>query len=291
VVRWLCANTVVVTGNTGSLEGVVTTLADVTSSQGEEVRLAQEHQASCRRIEAVLVGLHDCLQMVFQPIVELVTGKVVGYEALSRFSSEPVRPPNEWFSEAASVGLGVDLELHALRVALAAWNHSTTDSYLSLNVSPETATSQRLFAFLEDAPCDRIVLELTEHTGIEYYGALGVALGRLRAKGLRLAVDDAGAGYSSLRHILNLRPDVIKLDIALTRGIDTDPARQALAIALGSFRNEIGAILVAEGIETQGELEMLVRLGLTHGQGFHLGRPAQLPEPNPLAQREYLPAV
>jgi EAL domain-containing protein (putative c-di-GMP-specific phosphodiesterase class I)/PAS domain-containing protein len=277
VVRWLCANTVVVTGESGSLEGVVTTLADVTSSHGEEVRLAQEFQTSRRRIEAVLDGRNDCLRMVFQPIVGLVSGAVFGYEALSRFSSEPLRPPDEWFAEAASVGLGVDLELHALRAALAAWNHAAADSYLSLNISPETAMSPRLIAFLESAPCARIVLELTEHSGIDDYDALGEALARLRSRGLRLAVDDAGAGYSSLRHILNLRPDIIKLDIALTRGIDTDPARQALAIALLSFRNEIGAILVAEGIETQGELEMLVQLGLTHGQGYYLGRPAELP--------------
>jgi EAL domain-containing protein (putative c-di-GMP-specific phosphodiesterase class I) len=281
VFRWLCANTVVVTGETGSLEGVVTTWADVTDSHGEEVRLAQEHQASRRRIEAVLDGRDDCLRIVFQPIVELVSREVVGYEALSRFSSEPLRPPNEWFSEAASVGLGVDLELLALRAALAAWNDSSADSHLSLNVSPETAMSPRLVGFLESAPCDRIVLEVTEHTGIDDYGALGESLARLRSKGLRLAVDDAGAGYSSLRHILNLRPDIIKLDIALTRGIDTDPARQALAIALLSFRDKIGGLLVAEGIETKGELEMLVRLGLKHGQGYYLGRPAELPQHAP----------
>ena len=181
-VRWLCANTVIVAGATGSLEGVVTTYADVTDSHGEEVRLAEEHQVSRRRIEAVLDGRDECLRILFQPIVALVSGDVVGYEALSRFSSEPLRPPNEWFAEAASGGLGVDLELHALRVALAAWNHSMTDSYLSVNVSPETAMSPRLFAFLENAPCDRVVLELTEHTGIEDYGALGEALVRLRGE-------------------------------------------------------------------------------------------------------------
>ena len=291
VVRWLCTNTVIVTGETGSLEGVVTTLADVTESHGEEVRLARELQASRRRIEAVLNGCDDCLRMVFQPIVELVSGEVVGYEALSRFASEPVRPPNEWFSEAASVGLGVDLELHALQVALADWNRSPADAYLSLNVSPQTAMSPRLIALLENAPCALIVLEVTEHAGIDDYGALGEALVRLRSRGLRIAIDDAGAGYSSLRHILNLRPDIIKLDIALTRGIDTDPARQALAIALVSFRNEIDAILVAEGIESKGELEMLVQLGLSHGQGYYLGRPAELPQRARAMQQRYSTAV
>ena len=99
-------------------------------------------------------------------------------------------------------------------------------------------------------------------------------LGRLRSWGLRIAIDDAGSGYASLRHILNIRPDIIKLDIALTRAIDSDPARQALAIALVSFRQDIDAVLVAEGIETLAQLEALVRLGLRHGQGYYLGRPA-----------------
>jgi PAS domain S-box-containing protein len=274
--RWLCANTVSVNDAHGLLEGVVTTYADVTDSHGEEVRLAQHQRTSRRRIEAVLEGSDDCLRIVFQPIVELSSGEVVGYEALSRFSSEPLRPPNEWFSEAAEVGLGVEFELYALRAALADWNRSPCDAYLSLNVSPDTVMSPALMALLETVACDRIVIEITEHAGIEDYAALGGALAQLRAKGLRVAIDDAGAGYSSLRHILYLRPDIIKLDVALTRGIDADPARQALAVALVSFRQQVGAVLVAEGIETENELAVLMQLGVRHGQGFYLGRPGRL---------------
>jgi PAS domain S-box-containing protein len=279
--RWLCANTVMVKNESGSLEGVVTTYADVTDSHGEAVRRAREHQARRERIEGVLYSGNDRLRVVFQPIVELVSGTVVGFEALSRFVSSPLRPPNEWFSEAEAVGLGVELELYALRTALAEQNRMPAGTYLSLNVSPQTTMSPYLFDLLVDAPCERIVLEVTEHVGIEDYGALLKSLGRLRSSGLRIAIDDAGAGYSSLRHILNIRPDIIKLDIALTKGIDADPARQALAVALVSFREEIEAVLVAEGIETLSELDVLVQLGVQHGQGYYLGRPDDLPHHPP----------
>ena len=282
--RWLCLSTVIVRGASGAPEGVVTTYADVTSTRAEEVRLAGERQASRERVGRALSGQDDRLSIVYQPIVELLRGAVVGFEALSRFVSEPPRPPDEWFAEAAAAGLGVELELHALRAALGGLQRMPEGTYLSVNVSPPTAMSQGLFDVLEASACGRIVLEVTEHVGVEDYAALSGCLERLRARGFRVAIDDAGAGYASLRHILNMRPDIIKLDVGLTRGIDTDPARQALALALVSFREEIGAVLVAEGIETQREVDTLVRLGLRHGQGYHLGRPGDLPPLGPASQ-------
>jgi diguanylate cyclase (GGDEF)-like protein/PAS domain S-box-containing protein len=282
--RWLCLNTVIVRGASGTPEGVVTTYADVTGTRAKEVRLAGERQASRERVESALSGQGDRLSVAYQPIVELLSGAVVGFEALSRFVSEPLRPPDEWFAEAATVGLGIELELHALSAALAGLNRMPEAMYLSVNVSPATAMSPGLFELLAGSPCERIVLEVTEHVGVEDYTALSGCLERLRGRGLRVAIDDAGAGYASLRHILNMRPDIIKLDIGLTRGIDTDPASQALAIALVSFREEIGAVLVAEGIETQHEVDTLVRLGLRHGQGYHLGRPGDLPPARPASQ-------
>ncbi len=283
LVRWLRANTVIVRGATGSPEGVITTYADITGSHVEQVPLLRKQQASRQRIQKALHG-QDCLRIVFQPIVDLLNGAIVGYEALSRFSLSPERPPDQWFSEAAAIGLGVELEVHALRAALSERHRIPPETYLSLNVSPQTVMSPLLSDLLVASPCEGLVLEVTEHVGVDDYGALTAALGRLRSWGLRIAIDDAGSGYASLRHILNIRPDIIKLDIALTRGVDADPARQALAIALVSFRQDIGAVLVAEGIETRGELEVLVRLGLRHGQGYYLGRPAALP------QRERVPS-
>jgi EAL domain-containing protein (putative c-di-GMP-specific phosphodiesterase class I) len=121
-----------------------------------------------------------------------------------------------------------------------------------------------------------VVLELTEHVGVDDYSALTEALAGLRRRGVRLAVDDAGSGFASLRHVLNLAPDVIKLDGELVGGLDRDPARRALAGALLAFGADIGAEVVAEGIETARECAVLRGLGFRLGQGHHLGRPEPL---------------
>ena len=251
--------------------------AAVRLSQEQERRVAYEHDQRRRRISQIL-DRRD-MAMVFQPIVDLASTRVAGVEALARFAASPARPPNEWFAEATSVGLGVDLELLAVGAALAELDRLPAEMFLSVNVSPVTALDPRLAAML--APCPgRIVVELTEHDAVSEYGDLIGALEGLRGVGSRLAVDDAGSGYSSLQHIVRLRPDLIKLDIELTRGIDGDPARRALAEALVTFATEIGALIVAEGIETAAELSALQRIGTAYGQGYHLGRPGPLPVPS-----------
>ncbi len=215
--------------------------------------------------------------MFFQPIFDLRSGGVVGVEALARFARPPIRPPDVWFTEAASIGLGVDLEIIALNLALERLSRLPVGLYLSLNASVETIASKRFRELLNDVPQERIVLELTEHTPIDDYASFKESLEKLRSQGVRLAVDDAGAGFSSLRHVLDLQPEVIKLDIGLIRGIDRDPARQALGRALITFAKEAyDASIVAEGIETMGELQVLRDLGCPCGQGFYLGRPERL---------------
>src|SRR5207245_1819272 len=163
--------------------------------------------------------------------------------------------PDVIFDEALAVGLGVELELAALETGLSALGHLPTGCYLSLNVSPTTVLSPRLADVLNGADSARIVLELTEHAEVADYDVLTRALETLRRGGVRLAVDDAGAGFASLRHIVRLSPDFIKLDVSLTRGIDIDPVRQSLAAALVSFAHDTGPVVVAEGIETEGELD------------------------------------
>lgn len=229
-----------------------------------------------RRIRSILDGAP--IPMAFQPIANLQTGQVVGYEALARFRAEPTRPPNEWFAEAQCVGLLAQLEIAAMRSALSQLAAFRPSAFLSINVSPGTATTPEFAALVAQFAGHRMVLELTEHSPIEDYSALVPALDALRDRGVRVAVDDTGAGYSSLRHVLRLRPDVLKLDIALTQGIDGDPARRALATALVAFSHEIGATIVAEGIETAAELQTLARLGVALGQGYLLGRPAPASE-------------
>jgi len=218
------------------------------------------------------------LETVFQPIVDLQSGRPVGVESLARFNLSPARPPNEWFLEAAELGLGVQLELVALRSALEQLHRLPSGLYLSLNASPTAMMAPQFLETITRVPADRLVLEVTEHTEIDDYPRFGSAIDHLRSNGARLAVDDAGSGYASFLHVLNLRPDVIKLDIGLTRGIDADPARRALGSALLHFGFEAyRASMVAEGIETAGELQTLRDLGCGFGQGFYLGRPGRLP--------------
>lgn len=252
-----------------------------------------EEEKADRREKLVRITLADqSLQTVFQPIVDLRTGGTVGAEALARFTAPPFRGPDLWFAEAAELGLGTELEVTALRSALEQLVKLPAGLYLSINASPATIVSPEFRASMADIPAERVVLELTEHTGIDDYHLFGEAIAELRSNGLRLAVDDAGSGFSTFRHILNLRPDIIKLDIALTRGIDTDPARRALGSAMLAFGlDAYNASIVAEGIETQSELTTLQGLGCHYGQGYYLGRPAQLSVlPRQLSQRGASPS-
>lgn len=256
-----------------ALETERTDLEQRLADQAERIR---ERAAATARIEAVLVA--DAMRPVYQPLVELATRRVVGFEALTRFELEPKRTPDVWFHEAAEVGLGPPLELKAVRTAIAGADRLPSDRYLSLNVSPETILSNDLAGALGALPAARTVLEVTEHAAVVDYDAIVAALGPYRSAGGRLAVDDAGAGFASLRHILLLNPDIIKLDVTLTRDIDANPAKRALAAGLISFAAETGITILAEGIETDTELETLRALGVAYGQGWHIGRPGPLPD-------------
>lgn len=229
------------------------------------------------RIRHVLGG--NGLSVVLQPIVGLADGRVVAAEALSRFADQPLRSPDAWFAEAAAVGLGVELELAAIRVALSRLGDVPADARLSINISAAALLAPGLAEALEAAPGGRLALELTEHARVDDYAALESALAGVRSRGVWLMIDDTGAGFSSLKHILGLLPDVIKLDVALTRDIDSSPVRRALATSLVVFAREIGASIVAEGIETRAEMETLRALGVTYGQGYYLAHPGPGPVP------------
>ena len=202
-------------------------------------------QANARRlIEDVELRIrrtidNRSMEIHFQPIVDLRTGHPLGTEALSRFTGEPNRSPDLWFAEAASVGLGTELEIAAIELALAQMDRLPADVYMSINASVETILSDQFRESLLGAEAERVVLEVTEHTPIADYGAFTTSISDLRSRGVRIAVDDAGAGYAGFGHLLDLKPDIIKLDITLTRGIDRDPARQALGRALLRFGFEL----------------------------------------------------
>ena len=230
--------------------------------------------ASRARIERVLA--EQSFSIVFQPIDDLSTGRTVGFEALSRFAAEPIRPPDQWFAEAAAVGLGEQLEFAAVEAALAHLPEIPAGSYVSLNLSGASICSGRLEAVLAGTDVNKVVLEITEHERIDDYERLRTVLAGLRRRGLRVAVDDAGAGFASFTHVVRLAPDIIKLDRGLVSGIAHDPVRHSLAAALIRFSHEIRAAVVAEGIETANDLVELRLLGVRYGQGYYLARPAPL---------------
>ncbi|MGA8295690.1 MAG: EAL domain-containing protein [Acidimicrobiales bacterium] len=227
-----------------------------------------------QRIAQVLAGRQ--LSVLFQPVVELQSGEMVGVEALARFLPQPYRPPDVWFAEAHRVGHGIELECAAVREALSYCDELPPDCYLAVNVGPQAVESAEFAENLESSDASRVVVELTEYFQVDDYPLLRETLWGIRARGARLAIDDTGSGISSLSHILKLAPDIVKIDIDLIRHVDLDPVRRSLVGAVVTFAPELGATVVAEGIETNGELDTLRRLGVDCGQGYLLGRPGPL---------------
>lgn len=205
--------------------------------------------------------------MAWQPIVDLADGHVVGAEGLARFSGEPAAPPDLWIAEAWRLGLGFDLEIALLELAVERLARMPEEVYVSLNLSPDALMHRDFTSATEDLPWKRIMLEVTEQTPIDDYLRFLAPLEFVRARGGRVAVDDAGSGFSSLRHIVEISPDLIKLDRQVTAGIGGDPRRHAMAVALISFAEDLGAEVVAEGIEERPELESLRELHVRYGQG------------------------
>jgi EAL domain-containing protein (putative c-di-GMP-specific phosphodiesterase class I) len=245
-------------------------VAGVLNPEGAEEIAARE------RVAGVLA--EESYELAFQPIFALDSGRPVGCEALARFGGGEGPPPDVWLAEAHRVGLGVELEVALIERAVACVDRLPCDSLLAVNAGPEALVSARMADALAGVDPARIVVELTEHVAVQDYPLLADALSELRARGIRLAIDDAGAGFASLMHILKLAPDFIKLDRQLISGIDRDPVRQCLASSLMRFAGETGAEIVAEGVECAPELEALQQLGIRRVQGFHLARPVPLEE-------------
>jgi EAL domain-containing protein (putative c-di-GMP-specific phosphodiesterase class I) len=211
---------------------------------------------------------------VFQPIVRLDDRSTVGFEALTRFDDGT--PPDVRFAEAAALGVGIDLEVACLRAALAAGAGLPTGTWLSLNATGAMIRSGRLRTLLRRVDRD-VVVELTEHVAVDDYPALRAAVESLGPR-VRLAVDDAGAGFAGLRHVVELRPHIVKLDAAIVRGIDGDPVRQSLVAGMLHYARATGTYVVAEGIEAEAEATTLAGLDVRFAQGYLFARPAPLAE-------------
>ncbi|MFC0679636.1 EAL domain-containing protein [Lysobacter korlensis] len=256
--------------------GFMRFLAGLIGAQLEETLRAAELQ---RERHAAVRTVLDAggPRMVFQPIVAPASGAIVGAEALARFDHGAARAPDVWFRDAWEVGLGVELELAAVRNALPALQGLPAHAFLSINASPRTLADPGFADAIAGVAADRIVVEITEHAVVEDYAPLVDAVARLRKAGVRVAIDDVGAGYASLRHVLWVSPDIVKLDMSLTRGIDIDPVKQALACGLMAFAARTEFMVVAEGVETAAEAEALHEVGVRYGQGYLFARPGALP--------------
>ncbi|MCD9623271.1 EAL domain-containing protein [Rhabdothermincola salaria] len=209
--------------------------------------------------------------VVLQPIVSLSSGRRLGAEALSRFPREWSKAPDVVFDEAASIGVGFELEILAFRNAAAhLWD---VPGYVAINFSPATLLDSRCLELLADVPAERVVLELSEHEAVRDYDELATVLAPLREAGMRLAIDDVGAGFSSLRHIVQTAPDMVKLDRTIVAGVAGDRVLRTLAGSLVEFAHSVGALVVAEGIETLEDAIVLAQAGVDCGQGWFFGRP------------------
>ena len=228
-----------------------------------------------------LLALQEPITAVFQPIVALATGRVVGYESLARFPDAGARPPDTWFAQAHACGLGPELEAAAVRAALER-QERPPEGTLALNLSPSALSAPVVQAALPTDLSD-LVIEITEHEFVPDDDALAAAVSDLRCRGARIALDDAGAGHAGLKQLMLVRPDIVKLDRDLTHGIHADSARTALVESFVRFARDVGATVCAEGIERLDDLRVLADLDVEWGQGYALGRPAPPWEPVPVA--------
>jgi EAL domain-containing protein (putative c-di-GMP-specific phosphodiesterase class I) len=240
----------------------------VTPSTGE---LADSRKEG---LEAILAD-PALIRPVFQPIVDLKRSTVVGFEMLARFAAEPQGTPLEWLAAAERHGVATALEAQLVEIGVAARDRLPANTFLSVNVSPEALLSSEVQGALASAEggLGRLVIEVTEQSRVEDYAELARALARSRAAGAAVAVDDTGAGYASLAHVMRLRPEFVKLDRGLVADADLDPAKLALIEAVGAFAARLDAWIVAEGIERRAEQELLAGLSVQLGQGYLFGRP------------------
>ena len=221
-------------------------------------------------------------KVVYQPIVDVRRvgddPRIAGYEALSRFGDGS---PSAWFASASRAGLRVDLELAAIRAAIAGFSAAPDDVYLALNSSVETLCSPMLFECLEGISPDRVVLELPEDTLSENYYRTKDQIGRLVTQGYRLALDYLARDRVDLSYLIRVRPSILKIDMSMTRDLDHDPSKRSVIHGLRLLADVLRADVIAEGIERRGELLQLQKLGVQFGQGYLLGRPGPLSIPPP----------
>ncbi|WP_138421514.1 EAL domain-containing protein [Maritimibacter alexandrii] len=272
----------------GALGGIVSAPVDMAAittaaaAMAVSLDLLHDHAVAAQRVRGLL---HEVIRErrfypVFQPIIDVATGDVIYREGLTRLDTTDDTSVPQLLAAAHSVGMGPALELAFARAIIDADEGWGDNAGIAVNLSETTLHSAEFDRFLTQVE-PGLTVELTEYEPVRDYRALAGVVARMRAAGLSLAIDDAGAGYTSLRHILDLKPDVLKMDAQLSTRVDTDPEAIALFRTLQTYCDETGTVLVIEGVERHEQLVALQSVGVRYVQGFHLGEP----EPRLGAQR------
>jgi EAL domain-containing protein (putative c-di-GMP-specific phosphodiesterase class I) len=238
--------------------------------------LDEQHRRQRQRAAMADIIDAERATIALQPVVDLRTGGCLGVEALARFPAE-AGSPGTVFAAAREAGLDLEMQLMAARRALAVLPGVGPGQRMGVNLSPDMALQMADSLDLDNVPMDRLVLEITEHEAVESYAELRERLAPLRERGLILAIDDAGAGYASLQHVVELNPDIIKIDRSLIHGLAADPARRSVVSSFVLVGREIGALVIAEGVETREDLAAAADLGVDAVQGYLIARPSTDP--------------
>ena len=222
----------------------------------------------------------EAVQPVYQPVIDLLERRVVGFEALTRVSPDAFAGPDQLFKAAYDNDSVWKLERLCRERAIRGARGLAEEQLLFLNMEPDSIhdpelRSEATFALLREAglKASQIVLEMTEHSAVRDFTSLRQLLSYLQFHGFRLAVDDVGSGYSGLKSIAEIKPDFIKIDMALIRDIDQHPIKQDLTGTIARFSTSSGITLIAEGVETVEELRCLQTIGVRFAQGFLFARP------------------
>ena len=221
-----------------------------------------------RRIERALH--RGSMSAELRPIGDLRTGEIAGADATAAFRTGPDRSVDAWFAEARAVGKHVPLELSLVREALSEIDRVPDGAFIAMSVSPDTICSSKLRHTLEGAPPERVVLAISEQEPIHDDEAFDMDLFELRDGGIRIAIDDAGTGIASLRHLRRIAPDFVRIDETITSRMQEKQTRVALAATVTSFCAAVGAEVIAKKVGTQAEAEVMAELGIRLAQGDFL---------------------
>lgn len=243
------------------------TAKDLQSVEAWEVRLQKITTEICD------IFSRDLLYSSYQPIVDIRTREILGYEALARFNVESKRTPDQWFAAAELVGEKKALEILAVNSGLRNFEEIKRDHYMSINVSADVIQSDAFMTLIQPYSGESITIEVTEHEAVMCYESLVARTKYLQDLGFKIAIDDVGAGYSNFRHIFEIEPDILKLDRSIVSNIDTSNIKTAFAASIAVFSEKTSSEVIAEGIEREEERIALINVGIINGQGYLFGRP------------------